>query len=80
MPINLPDRKNGPRSSKSSRPGLVPDILDGLAVAFCILMIAWAAQHVVFDYLANPNRSAIFSSTNTSGQISINTVPSPERM
>jgi hypothetical protein len=80
MPITLPDRKNGPRRRNGPRPGLVPDILDGLAVAFCIVMFTWAAQHVVFDYLANPNRSAIFSSTNTSGQISIITVPPPERM
>lgn len=63
MPVNLPDGKNGLRRRNGPHPGLVPDILDGLAVAFSIVMITWAAQHVVFDYLANPNRSAIFSST-----------------
>ncbi len=71
MPINLPDRKNGRRSPNGPHPNLIRDMLDGLAVALCIIIITWAAQHVVFDYLANPNRSAVFSSTNTSGQLSI---------
>jgi hypothetical protein len=63
MPVNLPDSGKPPEAPKGSPFPLMADILDGLAVAFCILLFIWGMQHVVFDYLANPNLPAMLSAT-----------------
>jgi hypothetical protein len=65
MPINLPNRMNNQGPQKGPPVSLAADILDGLAVAFCILIITWAMQHVVFDYLANPDRPTLLSPAHT---------------
>jgi hypothetical protein len=61
MPTNLPPAKI-PEGAQEPPPFLATDLLDGFAVAFSILLLTWASQHLVFDYLANPNLSAILAS------------------
>jgi hypothetical protein len=65
MPTNWPTKVRNTGSPKGQPPTLATDLLDGVAVAFCILLFSWGMQHIVFDYLANPNRPAMLSSTHT---------------
>jgi hypothetical protein len=52
MPVELRHYQTKP---KMPAPPLWEDLLNGAAVSFCILVFAWGLEHLVFDYLANPN-------------------------
>jgi hypothetical protein len=63
LPTNVLGRKQDRGPSPRRPPTLTTDILDGLAVAFCIVLFVWAMQHIVFDDLANPIPSARLTPT-----------------
>jgi len=58
MPVDLPVRRGMRPAPRVPPPTLLSDVLDGLAVAFCILLVGWGTQHIIFDYIASPNWSA----------------------
>jgi hypothetical protein len=55
MPVELRRYQTKPKMPAPPDPPLWEDLLNGAAVSFCILVFAWGLEHLVFDYLANPN-------------------------